>query len=72
MIGRRGWELFSLALAIAVPLSGIEGPVPVMLAWAAVLAGIVLLGRATLHELLRGDARNRRKPGRGPRASVLL
>ncbi len=62
-MGRRGWEIFSLAFAIAVPLSGIEGPVPIMLAWAAVLAGIGLLGRSMFRERLRSGARRRRKPG---------
>jgi hypothetical protein len=63
---RWGWGLFSLALGIAVEVSGVRGLLAAELAWAAVFAGLFLLwlawwrgrpGRTT-----RGAARGKRSP----------
>jgi hypothetical protein len=54
---RLGWGLFSVALGIAVQVSGVKGAIAEDAAWAAVTAGITLLATAWIRAGGLGTAR---------------
>lgn len=60
---RLGWGLFSLALGIAVTVSGVHGLLPAEIAWAAVALGVGLLIAAGIHgHRVAIRPRRRKKP----------
>jgi hypothetical protein len=62
---RLGWGLFSVAIGIAVEVSGVKGPIAEGAAWTAVIAGITLLATAWIRASglasARGERRQRRE-----------